>query len=127
MDSTTLLTPFETMFMPIASPVKHLNRTCAYRPASPTLTASSRPKREVDVNASLSSARLEGASSQRLSAAASLSEGSARAGARVIPSASSSVCAPPDIEMARAPRCVDATSAPSVVAIGTKTSRPSIV
>mmetsp|Transcript_14221 Transcript_14221/g.44423 ORF Transcript_14221/g.44423 Transcript_14221/m.44423 type:complete len:228 (-) Transcript_14221:302-985(-) len=126
-DSTTLFTPLETMFMPIASPVKHLKRTCAYLPAMPTFTASSRPKRLVALKARLSSSSDAGSSSHRFSSAAALRLGIARAGARVMPSARSSVVAPPDAEIARAPRCVDATSAPSVVAIGTYTALPSIL
>mmetsp|Transcript_19347 Transcript_19347/g.64860 ORF Transcript_19347/g.64860 Transcript_19347/m.64860 type:complete len:209 (-) Transcript_19347:270-896(-) len=119
MSSTTLLTPLDTMFMPMASPVKHLKRTCAYRPARPTLTPRSRPKREVEEKASWRCVRDCGSSSHALSRAASWRDGSARAGARVMPSPRSTVVAPPESVMARAPRCVEATRAPSVVAMGT--------
>mmetsp|Transcript_22113 Transcript_22113/g.65200 ORF Transcript_22113/g.65200 Transcript_22113/m.65200 type:complete len:209 (-) Transcript_22113:394-1020(-) len=115
----TTLTPLETMFMPMASPVKHLKRTWAYLPARPTLTPTRRPKRLVEEKASWSSSIEFGSSSHRLSCAAASREGRARAGARLMPSCRSSVCAPPDRLMARAPRCVDATRAPSVVAMGT--------
>eukprot|EP00967_Tisochrysis_lutea_P132552 scaffold231562_cov28-Tisochrysis_lutea.AAC.2 len=43
-------TPFETMFIPMASPVAQTKRAYAYRPATVTCAETSRPKRVVVAN-----------------------------------------------------------------------------
>ena len=113
------------MFMPMASPVEHLKRRYALRPARVTSRACRRPKREVPSNTVRMRAKFSGAATHARSAAAAATEGIFTSGARVMPSAPTTVATPPARRSALAPRFVDATSAPSVVAKGTRKSSPS--
>ena len=121
----TASTPLPTMFIPIASPVVRPKRRYACRPASATWHPWSLPKREVRPKTPRSSSSDSGASTNALSAAAIGRSAQRSTGARVIPSPSTADTAPPALAIARAPRLVDATSAPSVVASGTVNRRPS--
>ena len=122
--SRTAVTPLDTMFIPIASPVVHAKRAYAYRPATVTRADDSRAKRDVASKAAVAVATCSGASSDFLKAAARAAGGKRSTGARVIPCCSSVAVAPPDSAIALQPRFVDAIRQPSTVAIGTWNSRP---
>mmetsp|Transcript_3662 Transcript_3662/g.10255 ORF Transcript_3662/g.10255 Transcript_3662/m.10255 type:complete len:207 (-) Transcript_3662:318-938(-) len=117
--SRTAETPFETMFIPIASPVAHTKRAYAYRPATVTRHEVSRPKRVVVANCSCATARLAGSCIQAANAAARIALGKRITGARVIPCDRTAADAPPAAVMALQPRRVEAMRAPSTVANGT--------
>ena len=61
--SNTLFTPFETIFIPIASPVRQTKRAYACLPATATRTERSFPKRVVLANHSCARANCSGSSS----------------------------------------------------------------
>ena len=83
--------------------------------------------RVVEANAAMSACVFSGVSAQCLNAAARKTDGARSNGDRVMPLAKMTEKAPPESSIARQPRFVLATSAPSVVAIGTRVSLLSII
>jgi hypothetical protein len=113
------------MFMPMASPVEHLNRRKTLRPAMCTEMLWSFAKREVLSKEALNKWKLD--SMNCFICCETRTEGECNTGARDMPSPTISVLTPPPSDNALHPRVVDATSAPSVVAMGTKNSLPSMM
>src|ERR1051325_6283239 len=112
------------MFAPTASLVVQRQRTWHIGPTTCVLTSRSRANFESDVSSCSSShARIASSSpsSHRASSIASAAAEQTKHEARVMRSASTYVRNPPDSATARAPRCRDAESPPSVCASGTKT------
>ena len=109
----------------MASPVVALNRRYTLRPAVCAVSPTSRPNRLVDANAAATASAFACTSTHAFNAAASARLGIAMRGARVIPSEERADTAPPALRMAAHPRLVDASRAPSVVAMGTQNGEPS--
>ena len=126
MSSSARSVPLEIMFMPMASPVWVANRTKSVRPAMAGLSESRRAKREVELKAALRVIDPSSDSIQPLAAAHMVMDGNSSAGPRVIASACNTVVTPPPAFNALQPREVEATSAPSVVAMGIGNASPSI-
>mmetsp|Transcript_59577 Transcript_59577/g.98807 ORF Transcript_59577/g.98807 Transcript_59577/m.98807 type:complete len:213 (-) Transcript_59577:300-938(-) len=118
-ESSTALTPFDTIFIPIASPVLQQKRAYAYFPATVTRTVSSLAKRDVVAKVSCALAKFAGASSQLRNCAALIALGKHSTGARLIACCMTTADAPLDSVIALQPRRVDAMRAPSTVASGT--------
>uniref|UniRef100_A0A0A9CX76 Uncharacterized protein n=1 Tax=Arundo donax TaxID=35708 RepID=A0A0A9CX76_ARUDO len=107
------------MFIPMASPVLQLNLMYRFLPAIAHFTPCSLANLLDLLNTTARVSELAGSSKKALSSAARRADGNRTAGARVIPSLSTTLEAPPDSAMALQPRFVLATRQPSVVAIGT--------
>mmetsp|Transcript_17676 Transcript_17676/g.68602 ORF Transcript_17676/g.68602 Transcript_17676/m.68602 type:complete len:210 (-) Transcript_17676:787-1416(-) len=122
-----LSVPFDTMFMPIASPVVDLNRMKTVRPASTALICRRRPKFVVLSKTSFSTLKPCWLSTYCLTSTAREADGSCMTGARVMPLLSRLAAAPPLALMALQPRCVEATRQPSVVAMGITMFSPLIM
>ena len=116
--SITAKEPFDTIFMPIASPAKHVKRKYTFFPATVGTQAFNFPNDVVDSNACFNVIKFSGSSHHTFNAAAWRADGNRTQGARVIPSRTITACAPPPSVMALAPRFVLATKHPSVVAMG---------
>mmetsp|Transcript_9699 Transcript_9699/g.20527 ORF Transcript_9699/g.20527 Transcript_9699/m.20527 type:complete len:346 (+) Transcript_9699:339-1376(+) len=125
--SITARLPFDTMFIPMASPEKHRSRRYTLRPATVGSALRSLPKLVVDSNASLRSAKFSGTSHHSFSSAASIALRIWTQGARVMPSRTTALRAPPPWDTALHPRFALATKHPSVVAMGMYTVSPSNV
>ena len=108
------------MFMPMASPVSYENRRYRLLPEANALTFSSLPCLVVLSAAALISSKWS--STQHATWAQCLTPSVRKTGARVISSLTMTTSAPPADEMTLQPRETDASSAPSVVAMGTRNS-----
>uniref|UniRef100_A0A0A9DA16 Uncharacterized protein n=1 Tax=Arundo donax TaxID=35708 RepID=A0A0A9DA16_ARUDO len=107
------------MFIPMASPVLQLNLMYRFLPAIAHCTPCSLANLLDLLKTMESVSKLAGSSRNALSPAARRAVGRRATGARVMPSRSTTLVAPPDSAMALQPRLVLATRHPSVVAMGT--------
>eukprot|EP01139_Manchomonas_bermudensis_P023417 Amastigsp_a841108_37.p2 type:complete len:200 gc:universal Amastigsp_a841108_37:985-386(-) len=117
--------PLPTMFIPIASPDDAVKRRKTRRPAWKALIDWSFAKRDDDSKSALTCSKLRFMYSTRRRASATRLTRST--GARDMPSRDTTLAAPPERVMALHPLVVDAMSAPSVVAMGTWYTWPSIM